>query len=255
MNDMLIRIYGDSISLPRYTQGIDLLDTWPEKLRKMFEEYSGGNVSIFNRSLGGGSIKEIFKIYSRDAGYFDGSNSTVIFFLGIVDCAPRPIPKWTRMLVGKLPWARRQMIVKFLHNNRSRIQKIKYYNITSKQKFKSLYEKMVELAGAQGNQVLLVSIGPVSDNMKRHSFGLEKEINAYNNIIKNICASHDNAKMIAIQDNLLYKEYCSKYQDSEIFLNDAHHYTNLGNEMVAKIIFRALINMCNNNEKKGRCYE
>jgi hypothetical protein len=119
----LIRIYGDSLSLPRVSEGVYYLDSYPELLAKRIKElHPGTTVHLYNRSLGGAKILQIENLYREDSFFF-GRNGGDIMVLqcGIVDCAPRPIPDKVRSAISKAPEFFKSPIIHLLHAWRRRI--------------------------------------------------------------------------------------------------------------------------------------
>ena len=130
--NLSVRIYGDSISMPRCIDGIMPWESWPAKLQGKL----GFNYCVLNRSIGYGDVKKISRLFKSDKFYFRGNVGLVVFRFGIVDCAPRPIPLWLRNLIGFLPKIVRNKIVNFIHNHRTSMLRHMSFVITSASRFR-----------------------------------------------------------------------------------------------------------------------
>ena len=237
MSDVVIRVYGDSISMPRYADGIEVGMSWPEILKCAIEQ-EGKNVFLYNRSLGGAAVSEIFNIVNRDAGYFAGCPGVVIIYCGIVDCAPRPVPQWIRNVIGHMPLLLRKRIISFLHDYRNQVQKVKYWNTTQIRNFRRLYSKMIRRVAENGNCIIAVGIGPVSIGMLARSYGLQQELRRYDGLIAEISGAAENVWYLDLKAKMpMYFKDGRGIAEDEVFLPDGHHFTALGNEIVAKIVF------------------
>jgi hypothetical protein len=101
---VLIRMYGDSLSMPRIRAGIPYTHSYGELFRSRLEEFLPGiRVDLYNRSVGGASIARLKETFEIDDTYFGPGEDILIIQAGIVDCAPRSISGRARRLVGRCP--------------------------------------------------------------------------------------------------------------------------------------------------------
>jgi hypothetical protein len=99
----LILVYGDSIALPRQSEGIAPEDTMAELLAAHYAEL-GRPRSLYNRSDSGKTITDHRSKYEHDVGLFSaGREDLFIFQGGVVDCAPRPLPPRLRRKLERKP--------------------------------------------------------------------------------------------------------------------------------------------------------
>lgn len=66
---LLLRVYGDSLSMPRAEEGIAYPDSYPELLRDGLAEVTGDTVDLYNRSYGGAPIDQLKQACEYDALY------------------------------------------------------------------------------------------------------------------------------------------------------------------------------------------
>ena len=235
-DDYIIRIYGDSTSSPRYKDNVSVSETWAELIKKYFcEIYPDKNVVLYNKSQGGTIIKKMRQILINDESYYKGCDGSVFISLGIVDCGPRPIPSSIRWLLSKIDKSIRKHIIKFLHDNRTALMKIKYYKYTSEKDFRRHYKKMISKC-SQYNKVFCVGVGMISDELKKRSPMFDYEIDKYNAIIKDLAEQYENCYYIDIKTALTKIKEENNLSDEELLFEDGHHYTVAGHKYVAQVV-------------------
>ncbi|MBF0547074.1 MAG: hypothetical protein HQM08_21715 [Candidatus Riflebacteria bacterium] len=167
--------------------------------------------------------------------YFSPATKNVLILqCGVVDCAPRPLPRWLRGIVSFLPALFQKPVVSFIHNNRPRIQKAGFiFHKTPPLLFTNVYQDFLESV-KNLERVYVFNIPPTNRKIEKHSPGFTKSIIAYNQIIE------DAVKKIS-QNNIflldVYKEITSiKGTKTLINEEDGHHITVKGHELYAKLI-------------------
>ena len=246
MNDIVIRVYGDSISNPRYGQDISLWDIYCGNgegglLEKLQNKYPNKRVYIYNKSQNGTNIEKVKDVISADEGCFYGAQTIVILYIGIVDCAPRPIPEKIKKIISKTPEIVKSRIIKFLHDNRKSILKIKSHNITPPNKFEQTYNDILNCL-QKSTKAICIGIGPVSQSMCQKTFGLETSIEQYNKIIEN-AATKFNVQFVDI--NKHFREIMEKenLNEQDVLLEDGHHFTPKGHKIASEIIYNSIQNL------------
>lgn len=243
-NILEIYLYGDSLGLPRARDGICYSRTYAELFRIWNEvNKKDKRVYLHNRSQGAIRLRELIDLFQMDFAYFGNyCEKIMILHCGIVDCSPRPIPDWLRDIVSRLPNRLQTWIIKFLHNNRSKILKSGiFWRATTPRQFKWLYKVLLEDAINKFSRLYIFNILPTTDNIEAHSPGLTMSIEIYNKIIKEIVNSINSDKIIFIDVNKLINE--KRYDFKEIINNiDGHHITEAGHEL--------FFNLLVENEKK-----
>src|SRR4051812_21359935 len=86
-------VYGDSLGMPRASDGISYDRTYAELLRETCEDLIPGmQVDLYNRSRSAGTVVSLCDAYREDMIYFGRPGGVLIVQCGVCDCAPRPVP-------------------------------------------------------------------------------------------------------------------------------------------------------------------
>lgn len=234
----VVRVYGDSLAMPRAELGVDADSTYAELLKHRIER-TGPKVVTYNRSRGGQTISSLFEDFARDAVYFgQGSTDLIVLQFGIVDCAPRPIPGWARAALARMPFRVRRPIVRFLHDNRRRIlgSGIRW-RLTSPRRFRKTLERWVDKAAREARAVAVIDIAPTTPAIEAHSPGLSDSIALYDGIIAGAVkrAASDKVRLISVHGRIS-DEGGDGYTSAE----DGHHITPQGHELYASMLWEEL---------------
>lgn len=231
----LIRVYGDSLSLPRIFEGVAFDATYPEQITRALETQMNRSFYLYNRSRFDANIKGVYSDFYRDSLNFGIPGGRILIIqCGVCDCAPRPIPPLVRRFIGKLPLRLKKSIVTFIHNNRSKIQRICFWRTTSILDFESTYFKLLEEGNKSFQSVYVINIPPTNSNTEDQSPGFSASILAYNSaifeVIKRLGAS-----------NIYLIDVFSKIKNSNnidhfIVKADGHHITKAGHDLYAQLI-------------------
>ena len=235
---ILICVYGDSLSMPRYSEGLPFFQTYPELVRDVYgRAHPDAIVHLYNRSRGGTAIVTLFEDYLTDTSYFGpGVGDLLIIQCGICDCAPRPIPDWLRRGIGRLPEPLRSPIVRFLHKNRSKILGAGFvWRLTEPTVFAATYHRWLSQAVQDFKRVCAINIAPTTAAMNEHSAGLAHSIEHYNHLIAEAVRSV-NASNVSLIDahRAITSAPCgiAKYINSA----DGHHITADGHALYGRLI-------------------
>lgn len=233
--ELILRIYGDSRCKPSYKRETPIQDVWEEQLKNLIES-KGTKVYLYDKSFGGKNIEYLYDVLCNDRTYWGDAKGIVIIFIGIVDCAPRPIHPILRSIISKLNKNIRIKIVDFIHNHRTQMLKIKYYQNTKIKPFKKLYSKMIKRT-IENNEVFCVGIGPLSQELKERAWGIQKEIKKYNKTIASLTQKYENCHYVDLPTLLSQKMEENNNNDDEIFVGDGHHFTPLGHKYISEIMY------------------
>lgn len=235
----LVRVYGDSFSLPRPADGISHNDVFGELLRSSIEAIRPGlRVSVYNRSRGGAASTDLYGLYSQDRGYFAANEDGILIIqCGINDCAPRPVPPRVRAVIGKLPTALRWAVVKIIHFARPYLlgAGIRWY-ATDLDNFEALLRKWLEEALRECPHVYVTTIVPVGKVVEKRSPGFSENIQKYNEKIRDVCKS-TGAVLIDAFDAIT-----SRPAGLTTYLTDTdgYHITREGHALFSELIFSDL---------------
>lgn len=221
--------------MPRDTEQISPWQTYPELLiAALASNIPGKKFYLYNRSTGGATIDILYDSYINDCSYFGLKKSQIIIIqCGVVDCAPRPIPKKTRNLLGKLHGRIRTPISKFLHLLRPLLLGSGiFWRLTDEGQFSTLLSRWLDHAEHNYNHVYVINIAPTTRATSSHSPGLEDSINSYNELIKSAVGKRTGVSLIDANSVI------SKSNGIEDFIakSDGHHINMRGHRLYADLI-------------------
>lgn len=238
MSQLLLRIYGDSLSLPRASVGIGYRDTYPELVLARCRSLNTP-VALYNRSDGGAAVTDLQARFVADSGYFgESADDVAIIQAGIVDCAPRPIPYWLRQQISKLPGHARAPIIRVLHHNRARfIRAGRTWRRTTPTVFGRTMRTWVHDAAQRCAHVYVINIMPTFDAIERHSPGFNKSVSLYNGLIADAVAG--SGAHVTLVDVHAHTLAAPDGLDRWVHPGDGHHLTVAGHQMYADQLCRS----------------
>jgi lysophospholipase L1-like esterase len=234
-----IHVYGDSLSLPRTSDGVRYYDTYPELLRDAIERATPSvRVALYNRSQGGGSISTLKAAYTSDSAYFGQADARRILVIqcGVVDCAPRPVPPRVRAQIGRLPTPLRWAVSKVLHHLRPYLLRsgIKW-QLTPAEEFHATLKEWLAGAAPRFDRVYVVNIAPTIDAIETHSPGLRAAIEAFNTVIADAARVRADPRVVLVD---AHAAVLASADGVDRLINpvDGHHITRVGHALYAKLI-------------------
>jgi hypothetical protein len=235
---ILIRLYGDSVSMPREAEGVRYFECYGELLASGLRRISSGTeVYLYNRSFSGPKITDIYETCRSDRYFFGAAgNDIAILQCGIVDCAPRPIPPKVRSIIARLPVVARDLIVSFIHRHRAlMLRSGLIWRVTPPQVFLDAMIETLKLMAPVFSRVYVVNIAPTTPATEAHSPGFSESIDHYNTLIKHALAAvaAPNANLIDVHDRILS---LSQPVDRFISQIDGHHITVGAHQLYADLI-------------------
>lgn len=236
-SELVVRVYGDSLSLPRVQDGIGHRDTYPELVVDGIRHcFPGLSVSLYNRSGGGMTINALYERYLHDCSYFGNSSGQVLIVqCGIVDCAPRPIPAAIRNLISKLPSPIRATVIGFLHRARPHLLKAGLsWRLTTPKHFARLLSRWLSHAADTFERVYVVNIAPTVPTVAAHSPGLADSITVYNELIRESIAACPLRSVVLVEINAAITE--AERGTSYVNGADGHHITREGHKLYSHLI-------------------
>jgi len=238
--NVVIMVYGDSLSMPRWEESIQCNNLYSELFRAWLEKENPNNkVYLYNRSQGGESIRFLYKTFKKDMEYFgDFGEKILILQCGVVDCAPRPIPFVLRRLISIMPINMRNFIIKCIHDNRATLLRMGFkWFITEVFKFKTIYRKWLEEAVPKFSKIYIFNILPTTNEIESHSPGFSESITVFNRQIAQVIKSlnKDNLYLIDVHAN------CQQSKDhfkNIVNKNDGHHLTLAGHQFYCDMLIQ-----------------
>ncbi|MGH8616789.1 MAG: hypothetical protein ACREUW_03795 [Burkholderiales bacterium] len=234
--ELLLRVYGDSLSLPRANDGVGHRQTYAEVLAEDIRvRFPAIALSLYNRSGGGLTIDALHERYLHDCSYFGTpAHQVLIIQCGIVDCAPRPIPTFLRAIIGKLPGRVRAPITGFLHRARPQLLGAGFsWRLTTPYRFTKVLVRWLAHATGTSTRVYVVNIAPAGPGIATHSPGLAASIDAYNALIAQAVATAvGSAVLVDVHAAITSAADVAMY----VSASDGHHITREGNRLYANLI-------------------
>lgn len=231
-----IRLYADSLGLPR--PGVVADDErYFSLFTKWYKEKHNCEPEVIDHSRSNTTIKDLYAWFIEDNRYFGNKADIIILQEGIVDCAPRPIPRKVRNIISKMPGFLKKRVIKFLHNNRAKLQNfgLKYFIVKPKD-FAEEYKKFLKTASETAVRVYVFNIVPTNDEIEIQSPGLKKSIDDYNKIISEV-VKEMKLKNIFLIDVYEYVKSKIENLNNYVLKEDGHHITKLSHKIYSdKII-------------------
>ena len=246
---MVIKIYGDSLSLPRPQDGVNYGDEYALIVQRDLAALRGAETVVYNRSKGGATVKDLASSYRNDRNYMR-AGGVVVIQCGVVDCAPRPLPAFMRSVLGYAPGLFRKGAVGFLHRNRAGILRAGLgTRLTSKKAFERIMKGWLEETAGQEELVLVVNIAPTTEAMEEHSPGFQASIDHYNGIITESVESAHSDKVMLIDVNGAIKK--SGAVTDFVNRDDGHHITAKGHELYAGLMIEKIPSFQDSDQEKN----
>jgi len=216
-------VIGDSLSMPRHDAGVEVDDTYLYLLQTWWRERYGEAI-VWPITRGGVRLQDLAFEFQ---GYFlpyIGHNmiDACIVHLGIVDCAPRPLPFVMRNSLSRVhPWIRSKA-AGFLHRNRQKLRGFGWsFRLTPPDKFTKLYSDFIQLLSLHCGRVYCVNIAPALEETYLHSPGLRENIVRYNEIIDKVASEIDSVKVIDVFNKVQEDTNC--YATTDIHITKEVH--------------------------------
>jgi len=230
-----VRLYADSLGLPRIGK-VTVNERYIELLLRYWEEHHAEGVSCLDRARCNYTIVDLYSWFSEDNKYFGKEGDVMILQEGVVDCAPRPLPRKIRTVISKSPRLLRRIIVKFIHKNRATLQNYGFkFTLTKPDDFYLHYFNWLNEIKEVFNRIYIINIAPTNENIEKHSPGFTENVSKYNKLIAKAIANvnSDKIKLIDIHSLILNSEHSL---DDLILPEDGHHITALGHSLYANKI-------------------
>lgn len=237
MSRLLIRVYGDSLSLPRASDGIGYFETYPELLRVAIENAAPGiRAAVSNRARGGMPASTLYEQFVQDSAYFGRDcPAIVVIQCGIVDCAPRPVPPSVKAAIGRLPKPLRWLSAKFLHLARPLLLSTGFsWRNSSEQQFEAVLARWLREATRVADRVYVINIAPTTTAIERHSPGLMASIQQFNAAMVRVASSIAEVTLVDVYSAIAQFENGAPY----VNVTDGHHITLLGHRLYADMLFQ-----------------
>lgn len=233
-------VIGDSLACPRPWEGIGLRDTYAYQLQELL----GNEHYVINWSMGENSTQKattegFLRTYVRAA-----EAHYAIIQLGIVDCAPRLMSKFERLVGGvavRLPVCR-DLFKRYTNlkaRNRLYLTKLFPMTLVSKKVFREKYHLLISeiLKWNKIKKVYLINIASPGLALVTRSYGIGNNVDSYNEIINELHQIfHDKTILIDLNSQINVNQDWITSNDGHHILMPAHDWlaNTIGNSMIAQ---------------------
>jgi hypothetical protein len=236
----LILVYGDSIALPRQSEGIAPEDTMAELLAAHYAEL-GRPRSLYNRSDSGKTITDHRSKYEHEVGLFSaGREDLFIFQGGVVDCAPRPLPPRLRRKLERKPAFIRKPIIAFLKAKRPLLLRWGMsFRKVEPAAFQSRAQEWFADAARRFGQVVIFELPPVNAAAESHSPGWQDSIVLYNRLLAEVVSSIEDSRVLLVP---LHQWLWNRRDDIDSYIcpTDGHHLAKQGQRAAFELLRESL---------------
>ena len=230
----LIGVVGDSLSLPRQFDGIEFHQTYPFLLADWLRK-QGVSAHVWMMSKGGVPINELLGRYDEFERYVGPRCGGIgVVQIGIVDCAPRPLPYRLRQVLGRVPVHIRGPIVRFLNWKRKPLLKAGLsFRFTSPREFARQYRMLLGKIVKEFDHGYAINICPPGGQIAERSPGIKESIKMYNTIIGESVALFGEISLVDV-----WTEFSSSLEPVDLFVSpeDGHHLTVVGHHRIFELI-------------------
>jgi len=208
-------IITDSLGCARPDVGIPIEKTWTSRIIQDFSSI----YDIFTIMQPGLTVNRLNPEFINE---YDAD--VIICQVGIVDASRRALGGIEQKVFSKIPIIGRivHLFVKNHHYFLTKIRNIHYADIDT---YKN---KIASIIRSSKHKTIFIAIAPPGEFLVRRTYNIEEDIRNYNNSVKMI----NNEKLF----------YLNPYKNGVegVLLDDGHHLTAAGNDMVLSEVSRVL---------------
>ena len=230
-----ITILGDSLTLPRPGDGVNIDDPYPLKISQ------SGKLIVLNKSQISADTDLFLENQQVHYDIRYANSQYFILHLGICDCSPRIFTKKEKKLLvvfEDIPLLKRLINLYIAQKSKKRLYYTKRRQIqnVSIDRFGKNYSNLINeiLKYNSLKKIYIVNILQPSDALISRSFGLDKLVKLYNAKIDEICKTY--SAHIHLIDLYAYTK-----ENPGIILNDGHHFNKQGHDFIYQQIIK---NIC-----------
>jgi acyl-CoA thioesterase I len=233
MENRVVLIIGDSLACPRPWIGVDLTSTYGYLL---YQELAG-RYFVANFAEGDNSTRRSIRKAFIRTFVEQGSASYAIIQLGIVDCAPRLLTNFERILgaIAVRTHFLNQLFTLYIQiksRYRYSLTRIFPKTLISVKEFEANYRTLLleVIANNPVKKIFLVGIVCPGQVLREKSYGIDANIDEYNKRLKSLCDEMPNI-LEYIDLHLVTKE-----NPEWITADDGHHIHREAHDWIAKNI-------------------
>jgi len=169
----------------------------------------------------------------EDLWYIKESEFVAIQF-GISDCAPRLFTQLEGIIISKV--RPRMLITAFPSKHRLLFTKLLPKVYVDKKAFRKAFEFLLNLIESETevSKIFVIGIADTNFRNKSRSFNFERNIIAYNELLKQIVEKHKIAEF--------YDFYSVTHQDPKLIQDDGIHLTSRAHDILAEYLHNQIVN-------------
>lgn len=222
---MKIVLIGDSTTLPR-NGSVKIEDTYFYRLCEHLRIWED-KITPWQVTRGGKPINYFLNRLDNDFDYIGNDADIYILSLGLVDCAPRPIPCWLRSGIDRLHNTPKYYVTRLIHYARPVTQGLGIsFRYTQPMLFTRQVNKLIKRLN-ENSRVIIIGIPDALPETCKHSPGLGQSIKRYNQLLNYCAERRPNSAMIKVPGgaNLVTPDI---------------HYTKEGHELIYKMLVEVI---------------
>ncbi|MBT7608701.1 MAG: hypothetical protein HN576_03025 [Bacteriovoracaceae bacterium] len=216
---MKLLLLGDSLGYPRPDRSILDEQTWNHLITKILKK-NKPDLDVFCYFTGGAHSKELLSM--RIGGYLAAYDPDIVVLqVGIVDCASRAMSENMLKVVSVIPFISRlvRMVIKKFHRQLLSIRNVHY---VYPNEFRTNLVKLKESFSPA--KFIVIPIAPVTEEYIEFMPRVGENVEKYNRILEEVFG-----------DSFL-KELYKNFPAKDIVLEDHHHLSILGHQLVSKSV-------------------
>lgn len=233
---MNVLILGDSMSFPVDDTQQSFCDAWPQLLLNSMIE-RGQKVGCFwYRARGGSTVYDVIRDLRLLRVGMGGPLASHRFDLticqvGVVDCFPRPYPKWFYDMLWRTPAGRRS--IRRLHRHYRLLCRCYGQTWTSKRGWVRGLHRLIDQLRTVSDSNLFVEIAPPGPYLLDKADNVAAKVADYNRLLRAAVVSYGCDRLRTVDP------YASASAET-LLMGDGTHLTSEGHHAVATSLLRAV---------------
>jgi hypothetical protein len=232
---MNILVIGDSMSFPVDDSRQSFRDAWPQLvLRSMLER--GQEIGCFwYRSRGGSTVHDVIRDLRLLRVGMGGPRASHKFDLticqvGMVDCFPRPYPKWFYDML--MSGAVGRQYLRRIHRHYGALSRVYDRTWTSEQGWVRGLRQLIDQLRTVSSSTLFIEIAPPGEYLRDKANHVAGKVRDYNRLLREVVQGYGSDRLRTIDP------YRTSPAES-LLIWDGTHLSNEGHRAVAASVMRA----------------
>jgi len=233
---MNVLILGDSMSFPVDDSQQTFRDAWPQLVHRSLLEQGQDLGCFWYRSRGGSTVRDVIRDFRQLRVGMGGPGASHQFDLticqvGVVDCFPRPYPKWFYDLLMARSGGRQ--FLRRIHRHYGALSRIYGRTWTSKQGWALGLRQLIDQLRTVSRSILFVEIAPPGAYLRDKTNHVESQIDDYNRLLREVVLGYGCDRLKTIDP---YRASTTE----KLLIWDGTHLSNEGHRAVAASVLQAV---------------